>query len=101
MGRGWSKGKKRPDISKMMKGFGGKIMSGVNFLQVVEYIDEKLATVIGDEYVYVLVGRSSGKLLGLMVTKGGVKGENTRHIYFHDIDNMKRIVEMMEGKDGL
>jgi hypothetical protein len=68
-------------------------MTYTNFLQVVEYIDDQHLGDIGDESIYAMVGKTTKKLLGFEVR---AKDGKRRHIYFHDIDNMKRIIEGME-----
>jgi hypothetical protein len=75
----------------------------VNFLQTGEYIDEKPLAAIGDETVYAIVGRSTGKLLGFKVVQDdplSVYAGKIRHIYFHDIDHMEQIIAGMKGDLG-
>ena len=66
-------------------------MSEINFIQVIEEIDEIFLGTQRQDSMWVLVGSKSRKLLGFKV----VSTEKTRNIYFHDIDQMKKTMEKM------
>jgi hypothetical protein len=63
----------------------------VNFLQVGEELETRYLTDIGQESIYAYVGKSTGKLFGFKIFKGG----ETRTIWMHDIDRMKQILAEM------
>ena len=60
-------------------------------LQVIEEIEKRYLTIIGEETISVYIGKKSGKLLGFQISSGG----KFRDINFAEIDRMKKTLELM------
>jgi hypothetical protein len=63
-----------------------------NFMQIVDYVEEKFLDEIDGERIYAVVGRDTKKLFGFKVYAESGK---TRNISFGEIDTLKRIIEKM------
>jgi hypothetical protein len=70
-------------------------MSDVNFIQVIEELDEYVLGVVESETVKVSVGKQSKKFYGIKI----VGGTKIRTIWFSDIERMKQIIDKMGGQN--
>lgn len=67
-------------------------MTEINFLQVIDSIEEKFLDEIDGERIFASVGKNTKRLFGLKIyTKEG----KIRNISFGEIDGLKKTIERM------